>query len=94
MIYNHLKFVRNADLISLFIACPFKNRDLNCPFSHFHYLKDESAQIQQILFVPQHRLDEMRLIHRACFERLISEQMVSMSNDWQKAITASRLAMK
>jgi hypothetical protein len=94
MIYNNPKFEKNADLIPLFIACPFAKPAESCPFSCFHFLKDESAQVQQILFVPQHRLNEMREIHQNCFKRLLREQQVMKSADWEKTIVASRLAIE
>jgi len=94
MIYNNPKFEKNADLIPLFIACPFAKPDEDCPFSCFHQLKDESAKKLQILYVPQHRLDEMREIHQTCFKRLLIEQQVMKSADWEKTIEASRLAME
>lgn len=92
MIYNNPKFEKNADLIPLFIACPFARPDSDCPFACFHDLKDETAQVQQILFVPQHRLDEMREIHHDCFKLLLLEQQVVKGADWEKVIEASRLA--
>lgn len=92
MIYNNPKFQKNADLIPVFIACPFAKPDEDCPFSCFHLLKDESARVLQILNVPQHRLDEMREIHKTCFQRLLQEQQVMKSADWEKTIEASRLA--
>lgn len=63
------KIRQNADLLVPISECPFGDPIAECPFIPFYELKDEQKQMEQVEFIPQEELEELRKFHRACMER-------------------------
>lgn len=85
MLFNHPKFCGNADLVSVIAQCPFDSPAKDCPFRPYYMLRNETLQIQELLYIPQIKLDEMRDFHRKCFKKQIQNKKVKLDKDWNYA---------
>lgn len=69
MSINTEKIRQNADLLVPISSCPFGEPNDECPFIPYYRLHDERKQMEQVEFIPQEQLDELRKFHRDCMER-------------------------
>ncbi len=64
--YLNKKNIKNADLVSAFMQCPFGDTTSNCPFIPYQNLNNPEEQINALNQLPQNELQQLRTFHNKC----------------------------
>jgi len=60
------KNIRNADLVSASLRCPFGEAIADCPFILFYELNNQMEQIRLLNNLSKEELEQLRSHHRSC----------------------------
>jgi hypothetical protein len=67
------KYLRDADLILSFHRCMYGRAVPDCPFKKFQDAEPGDALQHPIMTLTEPELEEMRIFHRGCMERKLSQ---------------------
>ena len=60
------KNIRNADMVSAFLCCPFGETVADCPFIAYYKLNNPQEQIRLLNTLSQQEFEQLRSHHRSC----------------------------
>ena len=60
------KNIKNADLVSASLRCPFGETVADCPFIQFYKLSNPEEQIRLLNTLSEPGLEQLRSHHRSC----------------------------
>lgn len=64
--YLTKKNIKNADMVSAFIRCPFGEPSEDCPFIPYYGINNAEKQIDLMNTLSEQKLQQLRSHHRSC----------------------------
>ncbi len=78
--YLTKKNIKNADMVSAFISCPFGEPSEDCPFIPYYGINNAGKQIDLMNTLSEPKLQQLRSHHQSCVA-LRRSQIVLKSAD-------------
>jgi hypothetical protein len=87
--YLTRKNIKNADLISAFIRCPFGDTVEDCPFIPYYKLNNPAEQISLMNTLSDDELQQLRSHHQSCIALRQARLIVDRQKSGGKTLKGS-----